>query len=138
MSSNEQNYQYKQLFVESVSVENSIKSETEQDLKNMLRDIKQLNEINNELSSLLQCQTEQLETLDTTHENILETTETTNEILENVVLKRIKFIPIIIGGVLGAGIIGPGALLLGIKGTAAGIVAGGGGVLGGIGSKMLS
>ena len=138
MSSAEHNYKYKQVLLEPIEVDEMISSETETDLKKLLVDIKQLNEINNELSGLLYSQTEQLDNLEVTHENIVETTETTNEILENIAIKKIKFIPIIIGGVIGAGIIGPGALLLGIKGTAAGIAAGGGGLLGGIGGKMLS
>lgn len=132
--------EYKQLLQENltqVDVNSLIERENEKDLSKILQELRQLNEINQELGFLLNNQGETLDNIENLQEEVIVNTEAANISLESAARKRIKFIPIVIGGVVGASILGPGALAFGAKGAAA-YIAGAGGILGGIAGKSLS
>ena len=82
-------------------------------------------------------QRDDLDHIDDIQEDIVANTEIANGNLESAIRRRIKFIPIIIGGVVGVGIFGPGSLILGAKGAAV-YIAGAAAILGGIVGKSLS
>ena len=111
---------------------------TEQDLKKILEDVRHLNELNSELGGILDSHTEQLNNVQSNQEEIQDLTAQTNMMLENIAIKKARYIPMILGGIVGAAVTGPGALLIGANGTVAAIVAGSGCLLGGIGGKLLS
>ena len=120
-----------------LNIHEEIEEENEKELCKILQDLRQLNEINHELGFLLHNQRDDLDNIEDIQENIVANIETANDNLESAVRRRIKFIPIIVGGVVGVGIFGPGALILGAKGAAA-YIAGAAGILGGIAGKSLS
>jgi len=115
----------------------SVNKYKEADLSDILNEIKHLNEINNDLSTILNQQNEQLNKIETIQEDTCMTTEASNELLENVAYNRFKLTPIVVGGVIGAGILGPGAFLLGAKLSAL-YFAAGGGMVGIVVGKQLS
>ena len=103
----------------------------------LLQDIKDMNEINNNLNKLLFDQDQQLDNIETVSTNTVEIINQSNKELDIAVRYTFKFKPILIGGLLGASMFGPAGLLLGAKGASI-YIAGGGGLLGSILGKNLS
>ena len=103
----------------------------------LLQDIKDMNEINNNLNKLLYNHDHLLDNIVTVSINTAETINQSNKELDIAVSHTFKLKPIIIGGLIGASILGPTGLLLGAKGASI-YIAGGGGLLGSILGKKLS
>ena len=103
----------------------------------LLQDIKDMNEINNNLNKLLYDQDQQLDNIETVSTNTVEIINQSNKELDIATSYTFKFKPILIGGLLGASMFGPAGLLLGAKGASI-YIAGGGGLLGSILGKKLS
>ena len=103
----------------------------------LLQDIKDMNEINNNLNKLLYDQDQQLDNIETVSTNTVEIINQSNKELDIAASYTFKFKPILIGGLLGVSILGPAGLLLGAKGASI-YIAGGGGLLGSILGKKLS
>ena len=108
-----------------------------QELSNILQDLKTLNEINNDLSIILNNQNEQLEKIEDTQQINIDLTEKSVTELESAVRNKTKIIPMVVGAAVGAAVCGPGAIALGAK-AGAGYIAAGGSVLGGIAAKNIT
>jgi len=108
-----------------------------QELSKILHDLKALNDINNDLSIILDNQNEQLEKVDEYQQINIDLTEKSINELESSVRNKTKLIPIAIGAVIGAAVCGPGALALGAK-VGVGYIATGGSILGGIAAKNIA
>ena len=106
-------------------------------LKIILKDLRQLNEINKDLSLLLNQQEDQLLKIEEHQQETIDITDKSVEYLEKAIRSKTKLIPIAIGSVVGAAVCGPGALVLGVK-AGVGYIAAGGGIIGGIAAKKMS
>ena len=118
-------------------VNQTVDEQNEADLLKILKEVKELNEINAELSVLLNEQDNGIGTIVETQEQTIHTTDNTNNILENIATNKFKMVPVVLGGVVGAAVFGPGAMLLGAK-TGVAYIAAGGGIIGSIAGKKLS
>lgn len=107
-------------------------------LSEILQDLKTLNDINKDLSILLNNQNEQLEKVEIEQQNTIDMTERSVNNLESAVRNKTKLIPMVVGAAVGAAVCGPGALALGAKASAGYIAAGSGSVLGGIAAKNIT
>ena len=113
------------------------KNQDKRNYTELLQDIKDMNEINNNLNKLLFDQDQQLHNIETVSANTFETTNQTNKELDIASSNIFRLKPIIIGGLLGASIFGPVGLILGAKGASF-YIAGGGCLIGSIVGKKLS
>ena len=130
---NETKVHYQKLILQSIDYE----KEEEEELSKILDEVRQLNEINGDLSILLNEQNENIDNVITTQDNIELNTEKAIKNLEKAVSNKIKFVPIAIGAIIGASVLGPGSLLVGLK-AGAGYVALGGSFVGGLIGKSIS
>ena len=103
----------------------------------LLQDIKDMNEINNNLNKLLFDQNQQLNNIEIIGVDTLGTINDSNKELVIASKHTFKFKPIIIGGLIGASILGPTCLLLGANGLSMYII-GGGALIGSVIGKNLS
>ena len=130
---NESEVHYQKLILQSIDYE----KEEEEELSKILDEVRQLNEINGELSILLNEQNENIDNVIATQDNIELNTEKAIKNLEKAASNKIKFVPIAIGAFIGASVLGPGSLLVGLK-VGAGYVALGGSFVGGLIGKSIS
>ena len=107
------------------------------ELSEILQDLKTLNNINMDLSIILDNQNEQLEKVEENQQINIDLTEKSINELESAVRNKTKLIPMVIGAAIGAAVCGPGALVLGVK-VGTGYIAAGGSVLGGIAAKNIT
>ena len=105
--------------------------------KELLKDIKDLNDISKDLSQLLNEQDDQLNLIENLNDKTMENIKESNEELEIASKFNLRFKPIIIGGLIGASLLTPAGILLGAKGATL-YLASGGGILGSIVGKKLA
>lgn len=105
-------------------------------LHEILQELKTINEINSDLSIILENQNEQLNNVEEIQQINIDLTEKSVNELEKAVRHKTRLIPVVVGIALGAVVCGPGAIALGAK-TGAGYIAAGGGILGGITAKKI-
>ncbi len=108
-----------------------------EELSHILQELKTLNDINNDLSVILDNQNEQLEKVEENQQLNIDLTEKSVNELESAVRNKTKLIPMVVGAAVGAAVCGPGAIALGAK-AGAGYIAAGGTVLGGIAAKNIT
>mgnify|MGYP003705796787 CR=1 FL=1 len=107
------------------------------ELSEILQDLKTLNDINNDLSIILDNQNEQLEKIEDNQQINIDLTEKSVNELESAVRNKTKLIPMVVGAAVGAAVCGPGALALGVK-VGTGYIVAGGSVLGSIAAKNIT
>uniref|UniRef100_A0A6C0EIR2 t-SNARE coiled-coil homology domain-containing protein n=1 Tax=viral metagenome TaxID=1070528 RepID=A0A6C0EIR2_9ZZZZ len=103
--------------------------------KALLKDIKDLNDINRDLTQLMNTQNDQLNLIENLTDKTVETVKESNKELEIASKYNIKFKPIIIGGLIGASLLSPVSLLVGINTL---YLMAGGGIAGSIVGKKLA
>ena len=108
-----------------------------QALEKALTEIEELNDMQNELSNLIELQDDNIINIETKTENTAVVANKANKELSIASGKKIKFIPVALGTSLGAICTLPITLGIGLPSIAIGVSAAGGSILGGILGKSL-
>ena len=109
-----------------------------QELTKVLKQAREINEIQAELASIIDIQDEDLQHIDTSTTEAVDLAVNANLHLESASGKKFKFTPLMIGGAVGALLTLPVTLGVAAGGTIVGYAALGGGVLGAAAGKKLA
>lgn len=112
--------------------------ETEKEaLEKALSEIRELNDMQQDLSNIIELQDENILNIDTKTSNTVEISNKANKELSIASGKKIKFIPVALGTSIGAICTLPLTIGIGLPSIAIGVSAAGGSILGGILGKSL-
>jgi len=113
-------------------------TEDKQELTQVLKQARELNEIQSELASIIDIQDNDVKHINMTLEDTYDTSVSASSELQQATAKKFRMTPILIGSVLGGVLTLPLTLGLGGAGAIIGYAAGGGVLLGGIAGKKLA
>jgi len=113
-------------------------NEEKQELNKILGQARELNQIQAELASIIDIQDEDIQTINTSTEEVAELAVKANYHLESASGKKFKISPLMIGGAVGALFTLPVTLGTAAGGAIVGYAAAAGGVLGAVAGKKLA
>lgn len=111
--------------------------EEEEKLENMLKEVKELNQLKADLSNIIELQTENIDRIEKASEKTSDIAIYANNELESASGRKFKMLPVCLGSGIGLLVTLPLTLGLGLSAGAVGGIVAGGSVVGGIMGKNL-